>query len=85
MAGVRVHGTARALPRGIFEREEQPLLRRAPESRFDVPHWANAKVHPDHHVQVLKALYSVPTKYIGRKVRVRADRGMVRSPAGGAR
>lgn len=78
VAGVRVHGTTRALPREVFEREEQPLLRPAPTSPFDVPHWADAKVHPDHHVQVLKALYSVPTKYIGRKVRVRADRSMVR-------
>jgi hypothetical protein len=66
------------VPREVFEREEQPLLRPAPTSRFDVPHWADAKVHPDHHVQVLKSLYSVPTKYIGRKVHVRADRSTVR-------
>ena len=46
--------------------------------RFDVPHWGTAKVHPDHHVQVLKALYSVPTRHIGRVVRVRADTRTVR-------
>lgn len=77
-AGTRIHGTTRAMPRDVFEREEKPLLRPAPGERFDVPHWADAKVHPDHHVQVLKALYSVPTRYIGKKVRVRADSRTVR-------
>jgi transposase len=77
-AGTRIHGTTRAMPREVFEREEKPLLRPAPTDRFDVPHWGDAKVHPDHHVQVQKALYSVPTRYIGKKVRVRADSRTVR-------
>lgn len=50
----------------------------APESAFDLPHWCSPKVHPDHHVQVLKALYSVPTRYIGKVVEARADRKLVR-------
>lgn len=78
VAGTRVHGTTRAVPLEVFEREEKALLRPAPTDRFDVPHWTEAKVHPDHHVQVLKSLYSVPTRYIGKVVRVRADRRMVR-------
>lgn len=78
VAGTRIHGTTREVPRDVFERDEQPLMRAAPSERFDVPHWGDAKVHPDHHVQVLKSLYSVPTRYIGKKVRVRADRSMVR-------
>lgn len=78
IAGRRVHGTTRALPREVFEQEERAQLRPAPTERFDVPHWGKAKVHPDHHVQVLKALYSVPTRYIGREVRVRADSRTVR-------
>ncbi|HSR95949.1 MAG TPA: hypothetical protein VLM79_02710 [Kofleriaceae bacterium] len=45
---------------------------------FDVPHWCDPKVHPDHHVQVLKALYSVPTRYIGKTLDARADRTSVR-------
>lgn len=73
VAGTRIHGTTRSVPRDVFERDERPLLRPAPTERFDVPHWGAAKVHPDHHVQVLKALYSVPTRYIGKTVRVRAD------------
>jgi transposase len=78
IAGTRIHGTTRAVPREVFEREERPLLRPPPESTYDVPHWSEAKVHPDHHVQVLKALYSVPTRFIGKQVRVRADSCTVR-------
>jgi len=78
VAGARVHGTTREVPRELFEREEKPALRAAPRERFDVPYWGEAKVHPDHHVQVLKSLYSVPTRYIGKRVRVRADSRLVR-------
>ncbi len=82
VAGRRVHGTTRTLPRDVFEREERAHLQPPPTERFDVPHWGHAKVHPDHHVQVLKALYSVPTRYIGREVHVRADSRTVRIYAG---
>lgn len=78
IAGARIHGTTRAVPREVFEREELPSLRAAPMDDYDVPHWADAKVHPDHHIQVLKSLYSVPTRFIGKSVRVRADRRTVR-------
>lgn len=78
VAGMRVHGTTRERPREAFERDEQSALRPAPTERFDVPHWGDARVHPDHHVQVLKALYSVPTRFIGKVVRVRADSHTVR-------
>ena len=78
IAGARVHGTTRAVPRDVFEHEELPVLRPAPEDDYDVPHWGEAKVHPDHHIQFLKSLYSVPTRYIGKQVRVRADRRIVR-------
>lgn len=78
IAGARVHGTTRLVPREVFASEELPRLRPAPSEHYDVPHWGDAKVHPDHHVQVLKSLYSVPTRYIGKRVRVRADRRTVR-------
>ncbi len=51
--------------------------------RFDVPLWTDAKVHPDHHINVQRALYSVPTRYIGRYVRVRSDQLLVRVYLGG--
>ena len=51
----------------------------APSELFDVPLWAErAKVHPDHHVQIARALYSVPTLYLRKEVRVRADKSTVK-------
>jgi hypothetical protein len=61
VAGARIHGTTQEVPTDVFEAREKPAMRPAPANRFDLPHWTDAKVHPDHHVQVLKALYSVPT------------------------
>jgi len=78
VAGTRVHGTTRQLPLPTYEQQEKPHMKPAPVTVFDVPHWADAKVHPDHHVQVLRALYSLPTRYIGERVRVRADSRTVR-------
>lgn len=78
IAGARVHGTTRQVPREAFERDEKAAMLAAPATPFDVPLWTDAKVHPDHHVQVARALYSVPTRFIGRTVRVRADRSTVR-------
>jgi hypothetical protein len=47
-----------------------------------VPVWSEAKVHPDHHVQVARSLYSVPTAYIGRHLDVRLDSKSVRLYSG---
>lgn len=74
----REHGTTRRVVREHFEAEEKVRLKPPPTRRFDVPRWTDAKVHPDHHVQVSKALYSVPTRYIGRTLRVREDSQLVR-------
>jgi len=82
VAGMRVHGTTRLVPREVFEAQERSALLPAPVAPFDVPRWSKAKVHPDHHVQVARALYSVPTRYLGRTLRVRSDRHVVRLYAG---
>ena len=78
VAGARVHGTTRQVPREAYERDERARMQPAPAAPYDVPHWCSPKVHPDHHVQVLKALYSVPTRYIGKTLEARADRASVR-------
>ncbi|HKU40793.1 MAG TPA: IS21 family transposase, partial [Polyangiales bacterium] len=78
VAGARVHGTTRQVPREVFEQQERSHLLPAPTVPFDVPRWSTAKVHPDHHVSVGRSLYSVPTAYLGRTLRVRADRSVVR-------
>jgi hypothetical protein len=51
----------------------------APSEPFDVPLWVeSAKVHPDHHIQIARALYSVPTLYLEKIVRARADKKLVK-------
>jgi hypothetical protein len=78
IAGGRIHGTTRRVPREHYEQDERIRMQPAPSEPFDVPLWVDAKVHEDHHIQVARALYSLPTRFIGRRVRVRADRTIVR-------
>jgi transposase len=78
-AGRRIHGTTRRVPIEVFETEEKPVLIPLQAGRFDPPHWTDCKIHPDHHVRVDGALYSVPSRWqAGSKVQVRADRALVR-------
>jgi hypothetical protein len=77
-AGQRIHGTTQCRPAELFKLEELPRLLPAPGGRYDVPLYATAKVHRDHHIEVAKALYSVPGNLIGQSVDVRADRQLVR-------
>ncbi|GAC1611150.1 MAG: hypothetical protein NVS3B26_22110 [Mycobacteriales bacterium] len=77
-AGMRIHGTIAARPAEVFRVEEQPVLRAAPQDRYDLPIYATVKVHRDHHLEVARALYSVPGNLIGTQVQVRADRALVR-------
>ncbi len=66
--GMQVHGTTKKKPFEVFETEEQPLLKSLPAEQFDMPSWKEAKVHPDHHVVFDKNYYSMPTRYVGKKV-----------------
>jgi hypothetical protein len=77
-AGQRIHGTTRRRPLVVFENEEKPKLRALVAERFDPPVWAQAKVHPDHHIQFAKGLYSVPTRHVGKQVWVRGDSKLIR-------
>lgn len=77
-AGMRIHGTTQLRPAEHFRVEERPLLAAAPSAPYDVPIYAVAKVHRDHHIEVAKALYSIPGNLIGTRVDVRADRSLVR-------
>lgn len=77
-AGMRIHGTIQARPAEVFRLEELPRLRPAPGDVYDLPVYATAKVHRDHHIEVAKALYSVPGNLIGQRVDVRADSKLVR-------
>jgi transposase len=80
VAGLRVHGTTRQLPRAVFEAEEQPKLQPYDGVTYDVPQWREVTVHPDHHVQFEQALYSAPVATCppGTKLEVRGDQQLVK-------
>lgn len=77
-AGTRIHGTTRERPLIAFEEREHAALLPLATERFDPPRWAQCRVHPDHHINFGKALYSVPTQWIGHRVWVRGDQRLVR-------
>lgn len=77
-AGMRIHGTTQRRPAEVFKAEELPALSPPPQSAYDVPLWCEPKVHKDHHIEVQRALYSVPGDLIGRRVKARADAQLVK-------
>jgi hypothetical protein len=76
-AGMRRHARTQRRPREHFETVELSHLL-PPTSPYDVPLWMSPKVARDQHAQVAKALYSLPTRYVGKTLRARADRHTVR-------
>jgi transposase len=77
-AGQRVHGTTAARPAEVFVEQELRRLLPAPLFPYDLPIYANPKVHRDHYIEVARALYSMPGDLIGQRVEARADRALVR-------
>lgn len=77
-AGMRVHGTTQCRPLEHFRLEELPRLLPVPPELYDVPIYASCRVHRDHHIEIAKALYSIPGNLLGARVQVRADRKLVR-------
>jgi hypothetical protein len=77
-AGQRIHGTTCARPAVVFAEAEAPLLLAAPAAPYAVPIYAEVKVHRDYHVQVGKALYSIPEHYRGQTLSARADGELVK-------
>jgi hypothetical protein len=83
-AGRRIHGTHACRPVELFDAEEKARLLPAPTRRYDLPIYSTAKVHRDHHIEVARALYSIPGNLIGARVDVRADSALVRVSYRGA-
>jgi hypothetical protein len=77
IAGLKPHRTTQRRPAEHFALVEKACLRAAPTERFDVPVWKVAKVHPDQHIEFLRALYSVPPDYRRKSVVVRGDSKLV--------
>jgi hypothetical protein len=77
-AGQRIHGTTCVRPVVVFAEQEAPVLLPAPTTSYQVPIYAQAKVHRDYHVQVGNALYSIPEHLRGQTLSVRADGELVK-------
>lgn len=77
-AGLRIHGTTCAQPAVVFVQHEAPALLPAPERVYRVPVYVDVKVHRDYHVQIDRALYSVPEHLLGQRVSARADEELVK-------
>jgi hypothetical protein len=70
---MRVHGTTQLHPIEAFRATEAPLLLPLVKSPYDIPVWADPKVHRDFHCEVARSLYSVPYTLVGKYLRARAD------------
>jgi transposase len=87
-AGRRVHGTTARRPAEMFAELEAGCLLPVPATPYDVPVFSRVKVHRDYHVEVAKALYSIPEAFLGRHLDARADSELVKlysTGAGGGR
>jgi transposase len=73
VAGMRIHGSTRARPAEVFAAHEAPLLGPVPEGPFAIPAFSKPLVARDRHVEVSRALYSVPGELIGTRIQARAD------------
>lgn len=70
-AGLRDHGTTGRKPFEVFTEDEKSTLKALPAERFEVPSFAQPKVHPDHHLVFERGFYSVPTRFVGQTMFVR--------------
>ncbi len=81
VARQRVHGTTREQVGARFARE-QPALRPLPERPFRIFRCGSRIVSADGHVEVARAFYSVPCRYLGLELRVQWDDRLVRVYSG---
>lgn len=63
--------------RSRFIELDRPALRALPTRAYEYAQWKCAKVHPDYHIEVEHAYYSVPYKHIGERVEVRLTARMI--------
>jgi len=76
-AGMRIHGTIAARPLEVFNQLEAVALLPI-QPVYDVPILRSVKVHRDYHIEIGKALYSVPGDYIGQQLDALADSQLVK-------
>jgi transposase len=69
----RIHGTTKRQVREMFD-EERPHLLPLPLTRFEYYRVLERRVHPDGHIEVGRAYYSAPLRYVGCMVVVHLGR-----------
>jgi hypothetical protein len=77
IAGQRVHGTTGEQTLVAFATREQPRLLPLLPASWEPTTWTTAKIQPDCHLTVGGGRYSVPHRYVGRRLEVRLGRGTV--------
>jgi transposase len=77
IAGNRCHGTTRQRPLTQFTEMEQARLQPLPAVPPLPACWAKVKVHRDAHVQFERCLYSVPFRWLGQSLWLKANPTMV--------
>lgn len=63
--------------RSQFIERDRPALKALPPRAYEYAQWKLAKVHPDYHIELEHAYYSVPYKHIGARVEVRVSARMI--------
>lgn len=76
--GSRRHSRTQRRPLELFVEQEKERLLPEPAEGYDVPRWSRPTVERDQYVPVSRALYSVPTRYVGHKLAARTDSQTVR-------
>ena len=56
---------------------DQPALKALPPRAYEYAQRKLARVHPDYHIEIEHAYYSVPYQYIGKRVEVRISARMI--------
>jgi hypothetical protein len=69
-ARTRIHGTTKKQVWAVFNQSERHALKPLSEESFRFFKIASRTVHPDGHIEVDRAYYSVPHKYVGQRVTV---------------
>lgn len=78
VARLRVHGTTKQQVWARFVTEEQPVLRPLPPTAFCFFRSGTRTVSPDGHIEVERAFYSVPHRFLGLELRVDWDDQLLR-------
>jgi transposase len=78
VADTRIHGTTKRQVQKLFDEAERDRLLPLPVEQFPCFQEGQRSVHRDGHVEVERSYYSVPPKYVTRRVWVRWDSRLVR-------